>query len=475
MDRLYDKLVAYCNGDYYPMHMPGHKRNVDMLSMENPYRFDITEIEGFDNLHQAEGILMELSQRICKLYGSRRSYPLINGSTAGILTALSVATSRGDKVLVARNAHKSVYHGVIQMGLRPVYIYPQVASNPTIYCGLNADQIEEALIKEKNVKAVIITSPTYEGIVSDINHIAKVVHKYDALLIVDEAHGAHFGFYESFPKSAIYCGADLVIQSFHKTLPSLTQTAVLHSMVEELDSKIRKYLAIYQTSSPSYVLLSGIDRCISILEDHADTVFHSYMELLKDFYHRMKTLEKLRVINQIQMGSYEAFDWDMSKIIISVQNTTITAQELHSKLREEYHIVMEMEAMDYVLGMTSICDTKEGFNRLAEALISIDREVELLQREATSSVNDILQRSPLQVMYPQEAFERASEIVPLHNSEGRIAATFVSLFPPGSPLLVPGELIDQALIDYIRLVKQKGIAITGLSGMDKLQIEVLQE
>ena len=477
MERLYDKLNSYNEEDYYPMHMPGHKRNTNLMQMVNPYAIDITEIEGFDNLHHAEGILKKLSDRISQLYGAERSFPLVNGSTAGILAGISAATKRGDKVLIARNSHKSVYHAMVLKGLKPIYCYPQQTDETSVNGGILALEIEAALITNKNIKLVVITSPTYEGIVSDIRAIAETAHQHGALLLVDEAHGAHFGFHEGFPISAVGLGADLVIQSFHKTLPCFTQTAVLHSNRREVNHKIEQYLAIYQSSSPSYLLMAGIDRLISLLEDSAKVLFEAYYERLKGFYLTLGELKNLSLMNRSIQGKFGIYDLDPSKITIFVRNTKLTGHQLQEMLREKYHIVMEMEASDYVLGMTSICDTQEGFDRLASALLAIDTEVAITKEKLknhTESIHSLIQPMiPKAAMLAFEAYEQESEQIKLQSSIGRISATFVSLFPPGSPLLVPGEIIEERAINYIQLMQQEGITVTGLTGEQKDEIEVV--
>jgi arginine/lysine/ornithine decarboxylase len=474
VDRLYNKLKSYSEEDYYPMHMPGHKRNTELMQMGNPYAIDITEIEGFDNLHQAEGILKQLAMRISRLYKAKKSFPLINGSTAGILAGISAATSKGDKVLLARNSHKSVYHATILRSLKPFYCYPQQREEMRVNGGILAENIEDALITNKDIKLVVVTSPTYEGVVSDIRAIAEVVHRHKALLLVDEAHGAHFGFHEKFPQSAICLGADLVIQSFHKTLPAFTQTAVLHSNRMELNHKIEQYLAIYQSSSPSYLLMAGIDRLVNLLEENAKELFIDYDKKLEEFKHRLEPLKHLTLIDRRIIGQDGIYDLDPSKITISVQNTQLTGHQLQELLREKYHIVMEMEASDYVLGMTSICDTNEGFERLAKALLAIDQEEASVHGKRESNVQQ--EKRPIhaiQAMSPSEAWEQETEQITLPRSIGRISATFVSLFPPGSPLIVPGELIEEGILEYIRNMKQVGITVTGLAGEQKDEIEVV--
>jgi len=456
------------------MHMPGHKRNVEMMGMLNPYMLDITEIEGFDNLHQAEGVLKELSERIRRLYRSKRAFPLVNGSTAGIVAAISAATGRGDKVLVARNAHKSVYNALMLRELEPVYYYPHLIEESSIFCGILASEIEEMLINNPGIKAVIITSPSYEGVVSDIRKIADTVHRHNAILIVDEAHGEHFGFIDELPQTSVKLGADLVIQSIHKTLPAFTQTAVLHSNRDDLNTRIEKYLACYQSSSPSYILMAGIDRCISLLEEHGKKLFEDYYNRLSWFYDSVSDLERISLLNSNIIGKQGVFDWDPSKLTVFVRNTDINGHQLQDILRNHYHIEMEMAAVEYALGIASICDTYEGFLRMSAALHDIDKSlhtVKHLDKENEQILRNVIK--PERFMLPYQAAECRTELVNLSDSVGRISATSISLFPPGCPLIVPGEKLDTDLIDYIRRVKDTGICITGLTGEDKESIEVV--
>jgi len=258
LEDLYSKLMAYGNSDVYPFHMPGHKRN---KKFDEFYKMDITEIEGFDNLHHPESIILEAEQRAAHLFGAEETFFLVNGSTSGILAAISSISKEGSTVLVARNSHKSVYHGIYLNNLKVTYLIPDVIEEFDINGGIDPEEVRICMEHNKEIAGVIITSPTYDGVVSDIRKIADIVHEYGIPLIVDEAHGAHFPLWDEAPESAISCGADMVIHSLHKTLPSLTQTALLHVNGNIVDrDKIRRFLGIYQSSSPSYVLMASIDR-----------------------------------------------------------------------------------------------------------------------------------------------------------------------------------------------------------------------
>ena len=231
---LEQKLNELEQSDIYPFHMPGHKRA--FLPFANPYAIDITEIEGFDNLHHATGILQEAQQKAADLYGAKKTYYLVNGSTCGLLAAISAAVPRGEKILVARNCHKAVYHAMYLRQLVPVYLYPEDTAYG-IQGQVTPQMVRKQLEQTPDIRAVVITSPTYDGVVSDIKNIADTVHAYGIPLIVDEAHGAHFGFSPEFPENATRLGADAVIMSVHKTLPAFTQTALLHLCSDRIAEK----------------------------------------------------------------------------------------------------------------------------------------------------------------------------------------------------------------------------------------------
>ncbi|MDF2473928.1 MAG: decarboxylase [Anaerocolumna sp.] len=494
---LYESLVKYSMDGYYPMHMPGHKRNTMWNHMVNPYGIDITEIEGFDNLHHAESILYEGMERAARLYGAGHTAYLINGSTVGLLAGISACTNKGDKVLVARNSHKAVYNAIYLNELKPVYIYPQKDGEFGINCGLNPSLIEDLLIKNQDAKLIIITSPTYEGIISDVSAISAIAHRYGVPLLVDEAHGAHFGFHKDFPRNAIKCGADIVIHSLHKTLPSFTQTALIHvnGTLVNYDN-VKRYLSIYQSSSPSYLLMSSIEQCISLLETKGEELFDSYHKQLRSFYDKMNGLSKIKVLNPYQNTRF--YGIDPSKITISVKGTDMTGVRLYERLLEQYKIQMELVSMDYVLGMTSICDTKEGFQRLEEALFAIDNEVTIVYeaKQDDTKPNDTKQNDikpddtkpdatqldditadfilPEIKLSSYEAIHRPFERILFSEGNGRISAEYVYLYPPGIPILVPGELINHRFIAQINEYKENGLSVQGTEDIEANYIKVVK-
>jgi len=392
---LYEKIKKHTESDMYPMHMPGHKRNKDFMPYDSIYDLDITEIYAFDDLHNPHGVLAETEDLAAELYGSHKAFMLVNGSTVGILAAIGAHTKRGDKILAIDNYHWSTSNAANLFDLELITVKAKIDEKSGVPCSVSPLVIENALIEEPNIKLVIITSPSYEGVVSDIAELTKVAHAHGCLLIVDSAHGAHLGFSDAFPKSATTQGTDIVVVSLHKTLPALTQCSLLHVCSERVDvNAIREKLYILQTSSPSYVFMSSIDYCLRLLKSDSVKLFGEYEENLSIFYERVKELNKLTVlrhsINLSHHGNAPSccnsnslndigdfphprfYDFDYGKIVIITKDSPLSSESLAEILRSRYKIEVERVCDDYVIAMTSICDTPKGFTRLADALIAID-------------------------------------------------------------------------------------------------------
>lgn len=475
------KLIAYHDSDIYPFHMPGHKRRA--LDFTNPYTIDITEIDGFDNLHHTEGILGEAQKRASELYGSDRCYYLVNGSTCGILAAICAAAKKGDKILVARNCHKAVYHALSIHELSAEYLYPVITEND-LQGQITPEQVEKALQMNTDIAAVVVTSPTYEGIVSDIAGIAAVCHVHGVPLIVDEAHGAHFGFDGYFPENAVRLGADAVIMSLHKTLPSFTQTALLHLNGERiLPEQVERYLAVFETSSPSYLLMAGMDACVRMLIEEGGELFEHYRKMLSDFYQSASDLKYLHVMREEDLGRREAYAWDASKIVIFTGKSFMTGEELHQILRNRYHLQMEMVSGTYVLGMTSIMDSKEGFERLVKALYEIEGEIEKKSGKAQSETEnmDAAGEGFIARMYTKnhckmqiyQAVELPCKEVSFSDAVGEMSADYVFLYPPGIPMLVPGEVISREFLKKIRECHCRGLKVEGQANLSSERIKIV--
>ena len=479
MERLYRALEIYSQEDYYPFHMPGHKRNPDTVNTDLPFDRDITEIEGFDNLHHPEGILKKAQETAANVYGTKECYYSVNGSTAALLAAVSAAVPRKGQILVARNCHKAVYHALYLRNLIPTYVYPQMDQKWWINGGISPDKVERALAENPEIKAVLLTSPTYDGVVSDIEKIAEIVHRYEIPLIVDEAHGAHFHFSNYFPTSAAELGADLVIQSFHKTLPSMTQTAVLHNCSDRVDSRlIRRFMGIYQSSSPSYILMASMDACMEKMSSDGNEMFREFTKILEKARRRLSECKYIRLVSP-EIGTAGVFDYDRSKLLFSTRYASMTGSELAQILLEKYHIQVEMETGHYVLVLAAVGDSEEGFERLCQAIEEIDQEEAQKKKEKREAEEPKAGRTAYtslsQFMSITEAMESESEIRKLEESVGRISAEFGYLYPPGIPLIVPGEQITGQFIRNMRIYMEEGLYLQGLEDYTNETIRVVAQ
>lgn len=385
---------------------------------------------------------------------------------------------------MARNCHKAVYHSVLIRELEAVYIYPQQEQGIGLNCGLRPEKIRELLITSPDIQAVIITSPSYDGVVSDVKKIADICHTYKKPLIVDEAHGAHFGFHPYFPENSIGKGADIVIHSLHKTLPAFTQTGLIHlngCLVDK--AKLERYLGIYQSSSPSYLLMAGVDQCIRMLEESGDRLFEEFVENLKAFRRKAADFQRVCLAGKAQLaGEKEVVDLDLSKLILYVKNGGMSGNELYEELLQHYHLQLEMAAGDYALALTSIGDSREGFDRLYQALADIDRRLSendnvLKKMEKTEDKVDRETdgETDWEVMPVCRAMEKKMEPVLLENASGRIAGEFVYLYPPGIPLIVPGEKISREFVGNVIQYREKGFTLQGMQDYSGHFIEVLEQ
>ena len=451
------KLKALAQSDVYPFHMPGHKRQ---LSGFFPYELDITEIEGFDNLHHAKGLLFEAQQYAAQMYQSRKAYYLVNGSTCGILAAISAATTKGGRVLVARNCHKAVYNAIYMRGLKAEYVYP-VATHYGIQGQIQAADVERKLVEKPDIQAIVITSPTYDGLVSDVRAIADLAHAHGIPLIVYEAHGAHFGLDEAFPDNATVLGADAVIMSVHKTLPAPTQTAILHLCSDRINvTKMEKFLGIYETSSPSYVLMAGIEESLRLADEAKGVQMKEYVRRLQIFREKMRRLTILRVPDRADFTGEEAYAYDIGKLLL-VTNGAISGKALQELLLKKYGLQMEMSSGNYVLAMTSFMDTEEGLERLADALLEIDATLTVTDQREMFSPEKIY-RQPKKAMEIDEVQDGESTSVAFSEAEGRICADYIYLYPPGIPVIVPGEVLDQQTLTVIETCQKMELDVEGL-------------
>lgn len=471
MPEIYDSLNKLNKSDYYPFHMPGHKRNIQDNYLEKIAGIDITEINGFDNLHDAAGIILNAEKRANSLYGSDETFFMVNGSTGGVLSAVSAVTDTGDTILVARNSHRSLYHTAYLKHLKLKYIYPKIIDSLDAAGKVDPEDIESEI--DVSVKAVFVTSPTYEGVISDIGAIAEITHKHGIPLIVDEAHGSHFGFSDKVPDGAVHQNADIVIHSIHKTLPSLTQTALLHVQGKLVNrEKLKRYLQIYQSSSPSYIFMASIDSCMDMIAGRREDWFNRLIRYRNELQTQTADCKYLYIAdtNVIQ---------DPCKIVIVTKKSCYDGQQLYNILEEKYHLQLEMAGMTYAIAIITGNDRNSGIARLIKAIREIDTEIsEEMHSENAVKVNffgEIFRQRdkfPTGVLTIADAWDVSKEKILLKSAKGRIAAGFVNLYPPGIPLIVPGERYSEALVMQIQLYISANMNIQGTEVDENGEIQV---
>lgn len=501
---ILDGINAYRTRGAYPWHMPGHKRRLLTIFpelVENPFLIDVTEVSDLDEFHHRAGIIKRAFDRAAEIYGADKSYYLVNGSTVGILAAISAVCKEGDSLIVARNCHKSVYNAIRLLKLKPIYVMPAWNDELQMFGGVAPDAVKKILKMHSNVKAVILVSPTYEGVVSDVEKLSKVAHRYNIPLIIDAAHGAHFEYmanvnetisgtnYKNIPRPPIRLGADIVVESIHKTLPAMTQCALLHVNSRLVDNgRLEEFLSIYQSTSPSYVFMVSIEACIEKMHHERDGLFIVYKELLRQYRERFQGLTHIHLAREADFKKYNAAGYDDGKLVFCVENCLIVLPELGEEpvpftgimlgkmLEQEYGQVMEMTADNYVIALTSVADSEEGFESLYQAIEAIDGQLTKKEQKADTIDKEKLNLYsvvPDQKMHIAQAKDCTIERIGLLQAKGRISGDYIYPYPPGIPVVVPGEIISDKIIGQIQRAVSHGINIKGVTVEDGCSVAVV--
>ena len=468
---LQDVFNQYNQEGIYPFHMPGHKRNSQETGAPcNPYLQDYTEVEGLDNLYTASGKLKESMDHAAALWGSSHCLFGVNGSTGGIFTAVFAALSPGETALVARNCHKSVYNALSLRGAKAFLLSPPLDEGTGIPGSISPKDVVEALELHPEIRLVILTSPTYEGVISPVAAIAKTAHARGVPVLVDEAHGArlHFALWAGEPSfSAVDAGADLVVQSLHKTLPALTQTTLLHGQGSRIPwQRVKKYWASLQTSSPSYVLMESIDRCCHHLEASKER-FLQHRQRLLAFSRKMNALSRLSILckGKDSLENHPSFfAMDPDKIVMLTGSSSLTGQDIAQKMRREFSIQLEMASLIYALAMTSFCDTPEGFSRLETALLSMDAKAPSFSpcQKRLPPFPCGLGSTPCDFSLPERV---SGERVQAEAAVGLRSLEAISPYPPGIPLLLPGEIVSREAVETLFAFQRAGLEVQSPGGL----------
>ncbi|MDI6603598.1 MAG: aminotransferase class I/II-fold pyridoxal phosphate-dependent enzyme [Thermoanaerobacteraceae bacterium] len=477
---LFDALMEYVNNNTIPFHVPGHKKGKGMEKNflefvgKNVLSMDVTVFKQVDSLHKPTGPIKEAQELAADAFGADATFFCIHGTSGAIQAMILSVMGENEKIIVPRNIHKSVTSGIILSGAVPVYMQPEVDKNIGVALNVTPEAVEKTLKDNPDAKAVLIINPTYYGVSADIVKIAEIVHDYGAILMVDEAHGPHLKFNEKLPISAMEAGADICAQSTHKIIGSMTQSSMLHVKADRIDVlRVKQVMSLLQTTSPSYILLASLDVARKQMMIEGKKLLDMTIELSEYARKEINNINGLYCFGDEIVGKNGAYDFDPTKITITAKGLGITGHELERMLAEKYYIQPELSDMYNVLCIFSIGDTKEKVDYLLRALRDISNELYKDDVDIMKSID--IPDIPEQVISPRYAFECSTVALPLEESIGQISAEFLMAYPPGIPVLCPGERITREIIEYVNEMKNANLSIQGTEDPNVEYIKVVND
>jgi arginine/lysine/ornithine decarboxylase len=459
------KYIKECNVSFC---MPGHKGGLGFLETlkgkrlyENLIRADITEVDGLDNLHHADGIIKESQQLLSEYYGSIKSYFLVNGSTSGNLAMIFSAFNEGDKIIVERNCHRSIFNAIVMRKLKPVYIKNKIHSKYDAPLPLDKEHFSYLINENKDAKGIIVTYPNYYGICLDLPYVIKIAKQYGMKVLVDAAHGAHFGASKLLPESPLKMGADMVVMSAHKTLPSLTQTAFLH-IGEGVDiSKVDFYVSAFLSTSPSYMLLCSMDYARFYIEEYGTEHYDKLIKICHINREKINGLGKFYILGEedlrdISVSYDNRYTIDLTRYILNVPKG-YSGHKLLEYLRAN-KIQAEMSDSRNVILIFSPFNKEQDFKKLYIVLKNCDMNI--LKQEYVDLIDYDM---PMSIMHPYEVMDKEKTMVELKDSEGKISAVAIVPYPPGIPIVMPGEKLGEKSIAVIQYYIQANVTVLGIN------------
>lgn len=477
---LFDAVVNYAKEKKISFHTPGHKHGDGIAKRFREFvgakifDIDLTLLEEVDSLHDPQGVIREAQALAAEAYGADASFFLVNGTSVGNQVMILAACEPEDKILIPRNAHKSVFAGVILSGAVPVYVQPVIDRDLHVVANITTESVVRALDEHPDIKVVLVTSPTYHGMTADLEAIARIVKDRGKTLLVDEAHGPHFRFHAGLPLSALEAGADLCVQSIHKILGAMTQASLLHVKGPRVSAaRIRKLLQWLQTTSPSYILMSSLDVARMQMATEGVDQLTRVIQMAEEARGRLRQIPGMTCFGREAAGRPGIHDVDVTKLTVGTSGSGLSGIEVAKTLNAEYGIQIEYADAHGFLAIVSLGNTKHDLEMLAGSLKS------LVQKRAAGNSGvqrfyDVPAFSTEVAMTPREAAFAKAEQIPFEESVGRICAEIVSPYPPGIPLLVPGERISQETYRYLSDLAQFGARITGQDDAQLLTIKVVK-
>ncbi len=472
---ILEALKEYKKKRVVPFDVPGHKRGKGNLELtdflgEKCLTVDVNSMKPLDNLCHPISVIKEAEELAAEAFGASEAFFMVNGTTSAVQAMILATCKTGDKIILPRNVHRSVINALIIGGAIPVYVNPQTNKKLGIALGMSVSEIQEAITANPEAKAILVNNPTYYGICSNLRAITELAHANGMYVLVDEAHGTHFYFGDNLPVSAMAAGADMTSISMHKSGGSLTQSSLLLTGPRINANYVRQIINLTQTTSASYLLLSSIDISRRNLALQGREIFNKVSEMAQYARDEINHIGDYYAFSKELVNGDSIFDFDITKLSVNTLETGLAGIEVYDILRDEYDIQVEFGDIENLLAYVSIGDRHRDLERLVSALSEIRR----LHKKSKVGMLDHEYINPRVVIAPQQAFYSAKQSMPLQQSIGKICTEFVMCYPPGIPILAPGEEITAEVVEYIKYAKAKGCSLTGTEDMETENLNVLQ-
>ena len=472
---IYEALEEFKKMRVVPFDVPGHKRgrgNPELTALlgEKCVTIDVNSMKPLDNLCHPVSVIRQAEELAAEAFGAAHAFLMVGGTTSAVQSMVLSVAKRGDKIILPRNVHRSVMGAMVLCGAIPVYVNPECDDRLGIPLGMKVEEVERAIRQHPDAKAVLVNNPTYYGICSDLRSIVKLAHDHHMLCLADEAHGTHFYFGEGLPVSAMAAGADMAAVSMHKSGGSLTQSSILLTGPAMSEGHVRQIINLTQTTSGSYLLLSSLDISRRNLALRGREAFRRVVDLAEYAREEINAIGGYYAFSRELVNGDSIYDFDVTKLSVNTLEVGLAGIEVYDLLRDEYDIQIEFGDLGNILAYLSIGDRPREVERLVSALSEVRR------RFGKSRANLMKQEyiDPEVAVSPQEAFYADSESLPIEDTAGRVCSEFVMCYPPGIPILAPGERITPEILDYIRYAKEKGCSMTGPEDPDILRLNVLK-
>ena len=478
---LIDALKACTTRSHAPFYTPGHKHGAGISPLltdligKDVFRADLTELAELDNLFTPQSVILAAQELAAEAFGAEKTWFLVNGSTCGLEAAILATCRTGDKILLPRNVHSSVISGLILSGAIPIFINPVYNSDLDIAYSITPEALKAALVQHPDTKAVLIVYPTYNGICGNLPAFVHLTHQYNIPLIVDEAHGAHFHFHSQLPISALTAGADLTVQSIHKTLGAMTQASMLHFQGKRIDiDRVNKALQLVQSTSPSFILLASLDAARQQMAIHGEKLMSQTLDLAEEARIKINQIPGFStpLINSKKSPGF--MDLDQTRLTVNVSKIKFTGFASEEILDKRFHVTPEFSSWQNLTFIISLGNTKADIQKLIQGLNNLTHVIPLTSEcQPCNNINDAIIASIMSIS-PREAFFANSEVIPIAETQERICAEIICPYPPGIPVLMPGEIITKSALEYLQEIQNMGGFISGCADETLQTVKVVK-